>query len=106
VIEAGRERTGGSTVEECCRIIGCIDLRTARMHLKRLEEAAKTVALTLAESQAAAVHLHETDYALRPLASLERLERLLDRRKEGLFFARHFSPELQRFFPRHRMGNF
>lgn len=83
VIEAGRERAGGSTVEECCRIIGCIDLRTARMHLKRLEETAKTEALTLAESQAAAVHLYETDSPLRPLAPLERLEKLLDRQKEG-----------------------
>jgi hypothetical protein len=83
VIEAGRERDRGSTVEECCRIIGCIDLRTARMHLKRLEEAAKAVALTLAERQAAAVHLHETDATLRPLAPLERLEKLLDRQMEG-----------------------
>jgi hypothetical protein len=83
VIEAGRERAGGSTVEECCRIMGCIDLRTARMHLKRLEEAVKTVALTLAESQAASVHLHKTDDPLRPLSPLGRLEKLLDRQKEG-----------------------
>jgi hypothetical protein len=83
VIEAGRERERGNTVEECCRIIGCIDLRTARMHLKRIEEAAKTVALTLAESQAAAVHLHETDSPLRPLTPLNRLEELLVRQKEA-----------------------
>jgi hypothetical protein len=83
VIEAGRERDGGSTIEKCCRIIGCIDPRTLRMHLKRLEEAAKTVALTLAESQAAAVHLHGTDTPLRPLAPLERLEKLLERQEEG-----------------------
>lgn len=63
--------------------MGCIDLRTARMHLKRLEETAKTMALTLAEQQAAAVHLHETDEILRPLAPLERLEKLLDRQMEG-----------------------
>jgi hypothetical protein len=83
VVYAGRERADGSTVEKCCRIIGCTDLRTARMHLKRLEEAAKTVALTLAESQAAAVHLHGTDDPLRPLAPLERLEKLLERQEEG-----------------------
>jgi hypothetical protein len=83
VIDARWERDRGSHVEECCWIIGCIDLRTARMHLKRIEEAAKTVALTLAESQAAAVHLHEPDVTLRPLAPLVRLEKLLDRQKEG-----------------------
>jgi hypothetical protein len=83
VIEAGKKKEQGSTVEACCRIIGCIDLRTARMHLKRLEEAAKTVALTLAESQATAVHLHGTDSPLRPLAPLERLEKLLERQEEG-----------------------
>ena len=55
VVEAGREKESGSSLEECCRLIGCIDLRTARMHLKRLEEAAKAIALTLAERQAAAV---------------------------------------------------
>ena len=83
VIEAGRKKESGSTVEECCRIIGCIDLRTARMHLKRLEEAVKTVALTLAESQAAAVHFHETGYPLHPLTALGRLEKLLNQQKEG-----------------------
>jgi hypothetical protein len=41
------------------------------------------VALTLAESQAAAVHLHETDAPLHPLAPLVRLEQLLDQQKEG-----------------------
>lgn len=83
VIDAGRERADGGTVEECCRIIGCIDLRTARMHLKRLEEAVKAVALTLAESQAEAVHLYENDHPLRPLVPLERLGNLLDRQMEG-----------------------
>jgi len=83
VIDAGRERERGNTVEECCRIIGCIDLRTARVHLKRLEEAAKIVARTLAENQAASIHLHQSDYSLSPLTTLGRLEKLLDRKKEG-----------------------
>lgn len=82
VVEAGRRKEEGSTLEECCRILGCIDLRTARMHLERIEEAAGKVALTLAESQAAAVHLHEHSYRLRPVAPLERLEELLGREKE------------------------
>ena len=76
VIEADREKENGRTLEECCRIIGCIDLRTVRIHLKRLEEAVKTAALALAESQAATVHLHEHTYELRPIAPLKRLEEL------------------------------
>ena len=53
VIEADRRKESESTLEECCRIIGCIDLRTAQMHMERLEEAAKAATLTLAEMQAA-----------------------------------------------------
>jgi hypothetical protein len=82
VVEAERRKESGSTLEECCRILGCIDLRTARMHLERLEEAAGKVALRLAEGQAAAVHLHEHSYRLRPVAPLERLEELLGREEE------------------------
>jgi hypothetical protein len=81
VIEADRRKESESTLEECCRIIGCIDLRTAQMHMERLEEAAKAATLTLAEMQAAAVHLHEPSYPLRPLAPLERLEELLGRQE-------------------------
>ena len=83
VIEAGRKRESGSTVEECCRIIGCIDLRTARMHLKRIEDAIKTVALTLAENQALLIHFHESNYSLHPFPPLQRLENLLECQKEG-----------------------
>ncbi len=63
--------------------MGCIDLRTAQKHLKKLEEAAKAVGLFLAESQAASIHLHESDYPLHPLSPLERLVNLIDRQKEG-----------------------
>lgn len=83
VVEAGRRKESGSTLEECCRIIGCNDLRTVRMHLKRLEKGAKEVALTLAERQAAAVHLHENLDVLRPLAPLERLFTLFRRQEEA-----------------------
>ncbi len=82
VVEAGLRKEGGSSLEECCRILGCIDLRTARMHLKRTEEAAKETALFLAEEQAAVVHLHENDYLLSPLAPLKRLFELCIRQKE------------------------
>jgi hypothetical protein len=83
VVEAGRSKECGSTIEECCRIIGCIDLRTARMHLKRIEAAAKEAALSLAEKQAAAVHLHEHSYPHQPLPPLKRLEALFSRQEEA-----------------------
>ena len=83
VVEAGRRKENGNTLDECCRILGCIDLRTARMHIRRLEEAAKTAALTLAERQAATVHLHEPEDQLRPLDPLVRLEELLERQEEA-----------------------
>ncbi|MDZ7794938.1 MAG: hypothetical protein U5P10_14970 [Spirochaetia bacterium] len=100
VIEAGRSKESGSSLEECCRILGCIDLRTARMHLRRLEEAVKTAALTLAERQAATVHLHEPGYHPRPLAPLRRLEELLARQEAAHLRAgggRSRSPTLRTF---------
>ena len=53
------------------------------MHLARLTEAAKAVALTLAEKQADAVHLHEHAYQLQPRAPLERLAELCAREEEA-----------------------
>lgn len=83
VVEASRRKESGRTREECCRILGCIDLRTARMHMRRLEEAAKTAALTLAERQATMLHLHEPEDRFYPLDPLGRLEELLDRQEEA-----------------------
>ena len=83
VVEAVGDKESGSTLEECCRILGCIDLRTARMHMRRLEKAVQEVALTLAERQAAAVHLHEPGYQSRPLTPLERAEKLVSRQEEA-----------------------
>ena len=83
VVEAVGEKESGSTLEECCRILGCIDLRTARMHLERIDEALKEVALTLAERQAAAVHLYDHTHHPRPLAALRRAEELLARQEEA-----------------------
>lgn len=52
------------------------------MHLKRLTEAARTIALRLAEHQAAAVHLYEHTLDMRPRTPLERLELLMSREEE------------------------
>jgi hypothetical protein len=49
------------------------------MHLARLTEAAQAVALSLAEGQAEAVHLHEHTYQLQPRAPLQRLAELCAR---------------------------
>ena len=51
------------------------------MHLDRLTEAVQSVVLSLAERQAAAVHLHEHTCDIRPLTPLERLDELW--RREG-----------------------
>ena len=83
VVEAGRRKERGSTLEQCCRIIGCTDLRTARMHLARLTEAVQSVALSLAKRQAAAVYLHEHTYDIRPRTPLERLDELWRREEEA-----------------------
>ena len=82
-VEASRGKEIGSTLEKCCQILGCIDVRTARMHLKKLDEAVKTTSMTLAERQAAALHLHEPVYQLRPLTPFERVEELLSRQQEA-----------------------
>lgn len=52
------------------------------MHLKRIEYAAKTVALMLAESQSVAVHLHDNSDCLKPHTPLERLSVLYRRQEE------------------------
>ena len=53
------------------------------MHLARLTEAAKALALTLAERQAAAVHLHEHTYRLQPRTPLEWLAELCRREEQA-----------------------
>ncbi|MFA7484373.1 MAG: hypothetical protein WC314_28035, partial [Vulcanimicrobiota bacterium] len=50
--------------------------------LRRLEEAVQAVALSLAEKQAALVHLHEHTYHLRPRTPLKRLDGLVRREEE------------------------
>lgn len=83
VVEARQRKECGSNLEECYRILGCNDPRTVRLHLRRIEEAAGAAALTLAERQAAAVHLHENTHLLRPLSSLKRLSELCRREEEA-----------------------
>jgi hypothetical protein len=53
LIEATRKRG----LEDICRVLGCLDVRTARKHLKRLESAAQATALEIAERGAATPEL-------------------------------------------------
>lgn len=76
VLEAAKKHEDGTGLEQCSRIIGCIDLDTVRRHLKRLEKAAAETALMLAEGHAAAPHLSEQNLELRPLPLFKRLETL------------------------------
>jgi hypothetical protein len=76
VLEAAKKREEGMALEQCSRIMGCVDLDTVRRHLRRIEEAAAATALLLAERHAAAPHLSENNQELRPLPLLNRLKTL------------------------------
>ena len=81
-MEAAREQEAGADLERCSRTIGCIDLDTARRHLKRLEETAAEVALALAERHATTPHLTDSTQKIRPLSIFERLEELYRTERE------------------------
>ncbi|MDZ7794224.1 MAG: hypothetical protein U5P10_11225 [Spirochaetia bacterium] len=62
VLEAERSRREeGARLEDCSYILGCLELRTVRKHLKRLHTAAASVALQLSEYLA-----HIPQYARLP----------------------------------------
>jgi len=76
--QAAGEVHRAKDVENTCRILGCIDARTARSHLKRLEQAVAAVAVGLAKRRAMAPELgelsHTSPHSL-PLARLQVLYR-------------------------------
>ncbi len=78
LLEAAAEAHPKRDVEKTCRILGCIDTRTARTHLKRFEQAVATVTVELAERRAMAPELGElpqTTPESLPLARLQVLYR-------------------------------
>ncbi len=87
IIDAVKERERGADLELCSRIIGCIDLATARRHFRRLQKAASAVALLLAKGHATAPHLSENNQELRPLPLFKRLETLYRIEQEKLLRA-------------------
>ena len=62
VLEAERKRReDGAGLEECSFIMGCLEARTVRTHLRRLDESVSAVALQLSEELA-----HAPQYSQLP----------------------------------------
>lgn len=62
ILEAERvRREDRSSIEDCCSILGCLELRTVRTHLRRLREAAASISLQLSQWLA-----HSPQYARLP----------------------------------------
>lgn len=76
LVEAAEEVLPGADVEKTCRILGCIDARTAGSHLKRFEQAVAAVAVQLAERRAMAPELGELPQATPQSLPLVRLQEL------------------------------
>ena len=74
LVEAAREAHSDRSVEKACRVLGCIDTRTARTHLKRLDQAVAAVAVQLAERRAMAPQLGELPHTSPQTTPLERLQ--------------------------------
>lgn len=85
VLQTVRKREASTlTTGDACHIMGCRESRTAWMHMKRIEEAARAVALSLAEHLAMEVHLHSCDQQLQPAEPIERLTQLHRQEKDVL----------------------
>jgi hypothetical protein len=73
VVEAVAQDPSGTDIEETCRLLGCIDERTARSHLKRMNRAIETAVVHLAERRAMAPELGELPETTPDEGSLARL---------------------------------
>lgn len=74
--EAYEERRAGAGTDRLCAILGCLDDRTLRRHLKRYEEALAAVAVWLAERRAISPQLGELPQSTPDTSSMDRLQRL------------------------------
>ena len=62
ILEAERmRREDGAPLEDCCRIMGCLELRTVRKHLKHLQKVSEEAALEISRELA-----HVPQYARLP----------------------------------------
>jgi len=83
LLEAARVKAHERTVAHTCGILGCIDPRTARTHLTRLDCVADTASLDLAETGASTPHLGSAPDTPPAASSLERLQALICREQEA-----------------------
>ena len=74
--QAYERRQAGAGNEQLCRILGCVDDRTVRGHLKRYGEAIEAVTLRLAEERAMTPELGEVPGSTPETSAVERLEGL------------------------------
>jgi len=79
LIDAAHEQD----LEQTCEILGCLDIRTARKHLKRLESAARAAALTLAESAVTTPELGTLPTVDPSASSFARLLSLFEREQQA-----------------------
>lgn len=76
VLEAVEEDPLGADIEGTCRLLGCVDVRTARSHLKRMHLAIQTAVVHLAEQRAMTPELGELPETTPDEVSLTRLKAL------------------------------
>ena len=74
--EAYEERRAGGGNDRLCAILGCLDDRTLRRHLKRYEEALEAVTVRLAEGRAMNLQLGELPNSTPDTPAVDRLQRL------------------------------
>lgn len=74
--EAHEAKRAGAGNDRLCEILGCLDTRSVRRHLRRYGEAIDEVALLLAEARAARPELGELPKLTPETSPVERLERL------------------------------
>jgi hypothetical protein len=74
--EAYHQKQAGVGTDQLCGILGCLDERTLRGHLKRYSEALAAAALRLAETRAMSPQLGELPHSAPDIPSVERLQGL------------------------------
>ena len=74
--ETYEARRNGEPNDRLCELLGCLDDRTLRRHLKRYGEAIEKVAIELAERRAMSPELGDLPQTTPDTLSVDRLERL------------------------------
>jgi hypothetical protein len=102
-LEAVEEREeAGASMERCCQVMGCLDLRTARMHLRQAGDVVCGATLTLAEAAAATPELGALPAGAEQQKPLQRLRALVLREEQARIRAGHLisSPSMLQFVHR------